>query len=294
MSLRKEHTKVIPLDNPERITAKMKEQNAIEVLEENEQDEWKRIPEEDKAEALKNIIFYPVGHNFNPAHWVVYNWFIKTRWLEALQAINLAKPASMLELATGSNVMIPQVFSRFYTHPETQYTTVNLNKQLTADFKQHTKDLPLKINIIEDAAQNIEDYFSNKQADVVIFEHAFNDIVEDIIARKFGIDTINTSWWDILPKLIELTNEVYLNGTYEEMIKEDFLRLLRSSLKVLKPSAFLVSYQFQFQFDIDLGIIPDIWTDLISTVRKWVKEANIGEEVFFDGFEPNWWMFLRA
>ena len=223
---------MVPLDNLERLTAKIKGQNAADVLSASEKEQWERLTEEEITEDLKNIIFYPVGRNLK--HWVVFNWFLKTKWLEALRAVNLAAPISALELATGSGDKIPLVLAQFFGHPDTKYTNINLNKQLTADFKRNTLDLPLKIDIIEDAAQNIEDHFENEKVDVVIFEHAFNDIAEDLIARKYGIDTVNTSWWDILQKIIDLTNEVYLSGAYDEIIKKNFLQMLSSLLKVLK------------------------------------------------------------
>jgi hypothetical protein len=282
---------MIPLDNLDRITAKMREQDATDILTVSEKEQWLLISDEEKEEALKNIISMPVGHGNPP--WLMVDWFFRTRWVEALRAVNLSAPASMLEIATGRNDMLPRVLSNFYNHPETRYTTANLNKDLTAGFKENTKDLPLKIDIIEDAGQKIETYFDNKKVDVVIFEHSFNDIVEDMIAGKNKIDTINTIWWDILPKLIKLTNEAYINGEYEAIIKDEFLQMLRSLLKVLKPGSFIISHQFQYQFDLDLGIIPEIWTDLISTARKWINEENIGAEVFFDGFEPKWWLFIK-
>ena len=282
---------MIPLDNLDRITAKMKEQNATDVLNPKEKEQWEQLSEDEIIQALKNIVSNPIGHNLN--HWFIFDWFLRTRWLEALQAVNLASPASMLELATGSNNTIPQVLAKYSTHPNTRYTTVNLNKQLTSDFKENTKDLPLKIDIIEDAAQNIEEYFSDEKVDVAIFEHAFNDIAEDLIAKKRGINTIDISWWDIIPEIIKATNDVYLNGTYESIIKADFLQMLRSTLKVLKPGSFIISHQFHYQFDVALGIIPEIWTELISTIRRWINEEGIGEEVFFDGFEPKWWLFIK-
>ena len=172
-------------------------------------------------------------------------------------------------------------------HSKTNYTTANLNKQLTAEFKAKTKDLPIKIDVVEDAAQKIENYFGDNKVDVIVFEHSFNDVLETMIADKHGIDTINTNWWDILPRLIQLTNEAYKDGAYEAIIKNDFLQMLKSLLNVLKPGAFIISHQFQYQGDLDLGIIPEIWSDLISTVRKWITGENIGTEMFFDGFEPN-------
>jgi len=282
---------MIPLDNLERIMAKMREQNAGDVLSDTEKEKWDLLSDNEKIKALEDIISGPVGYKSTP--WPMEAWFFKTRWLEALQAVNLSVPASMLELASGCTDMMPNILAKSYFHPETRYTTVNLNKKLTAYFKESTKGLPIKIDVIEDAAQKIENYFDNNKVDVVVFEHSFNDIVEDMIAKKFGIDTINNDWFDILPELIRATNDVYLNGTYETIIKEDFLNMLRSILKVLKPGSFIISHQFQYQEDLNLGIMPEIWTDLISTVRKWVKEENIGKEIFFDGFEPNWWMFVK-
>jgi len=283
---------MIPLDNLERITAKMKEQNATDVLTQDELAQWQQLPDNERIAALKNIISYPVAWP-DATHGLMFNWFVKTRWTEALQAVKLTAPVSMMELATGSGVMIPNVLAKHYSHPETRYTSINLNKHLTADFKERTKHLPLNIEVIEDAAQNIEEHFGENNVDVIIFEHAFNDIVEDIIGKKYGIDTVNTSWWEILPKLIEVTNDAYQNGTYEAIIKDNFLQMLRSLLKVLKPGSFIIAYQFQYQGDLDMGILPQIWPELISTVRKWIHEENIGCEVSFDEFEPNWWLFIR-
>ena len=280
---------MIPLDSLERITAKMREKNAVDVLNGQEKAAFMQISDDDKIKTLKDLITKPVDFTI----WPMYDWFFRTRWLEALQAVNLAAPASMLEIASGSTDMLPKILARFYYHQKTSYTTANLNKQLTAEFKEKTKDLPIKINVLEDAAQKIENYFGDEKVDVIVFEHSFNDIVETMIAEKHGIDTINTSWWDILPQLIKLTNEAYIDGTYEGIIKDEFLQMLRSLLNILKPGSFIISHQFQYQGDLDLGIIPEIWTDLISTVRKWINEENIGTEVFFDGFEPKYWLFMK-
>jgi len=223
----------------------------------------------------------------------MYNWFFKTRWLEAFNAINLSAPASVVEIASGATDMIPKLLSNSFLHPETEYATVNLNKDLTSHFRERTAGLPIKIRIVEDAAQKIEEHFGFGKIDAIVFEHSFNDIVETMIAEKYGIDTINTLWGDILPEMIRVTNEAFSSGAYEKIIRDEFMKMLRSLLKILKPGSFIVSHQFQYQSDLDLGILPEIWNGLISTIRKWAAEENIGREVFFDGFEPNWWMFLQ-
>jgi len=282
---------MIPLDDLDRVTAKMREPGAADILTAYERAQWEQSTEKERIEALKSIIFHPVGYNLH--HWFMFNWFTKTKWLEALRAVGLSAPASMVELATGAGDMLPQLMAKYYSHRETRYTSVNKNKLLTAEFKQRTKDFPLKIEVIEDAAQNADRLFDENKADIVVFEHSFNDIAEDLIARAHGMDTVNTNWFDILPKMIEITNKAYADGSYEKILKESFVQMIGSLLKISKPGSFVISYQFHYQGDIDMGINPEIWTTLVSSVRGWLREKNIGTEVFFEGFEPNWWMFLK-
>ena len=280
---------MIPLDNLERIIAKMREKNATDVLNGHEKEVFMQISDDEKIKTLKNLITAPVDFTV----WPMYDWFFRTRWLEAIQAVNLTAPASMLELASGSTDMLPKILAKFYYHQKTRYTTANLNKQLTAEFREKTKDLPIKVDVLEDAAQKIARYFGDSKVDVIVFEHSFNDIVETMIAEKHEIDTINSNWWNILPQIVKLTNEAYINGTYEVIIKDEFMQMLKSLLNILKPGSYIISHQFQYQGDLDLGIMPEIWTELISTVRKWINEENIGTEVFFDEFEPKYWLFIK-
>jgi len=48
-----------------------------------------------------------------------------------------------------------------------------------------------------------------------------------------------------------------------------------------------------YQYDLDRGINRDFWENLLLIVRKWINGAGIGKEVFIDGFEPQWWMFIK-
>ncbi|MCL2664224.1 MAG: hypothetical protein FWE82_01290 [Defluviitaleaceae bacterium] len=302
---------MIPLDNYEKFKARAAEQNAADILNPFEKEQWDQLKgrnpkgvsvrckkETPKGflcmeilENLRSVIEHPVG--FNLKHWVVFNWYLKTKWLDAFRAVNLKAPAAVAECATGSGDKIPQVLAKYFCHAQSKYVSVNLNKQLTADFKRATHMLPLDISVAEDAAQNIGGLFAKDSLDAVVFEHAFNDIAEDLVAKRYGIDTVNLSWWDIMQKLIDSTNDAYRSGAYEPIIKEDFLRIIKSSLSVLKPGAFVISYQFHYQADIDMGIDPNIWSDITKTVRRWLAEEKIGREIFFDGFEPNWWLFIQ-
>jgi len=50
---------------------------------------------------------------------------------------------------------------------------------------------------------------------------------------------------------------------------------------------------YMFQLDLDLGYPPVLWEDLIPITREWIKTLPGCREVFFTGFDPQWWMFFQ-
>ncbi len=277
-----------PLDNLERYIQKMTQQGAANILSDYEKKDWDSYTNADKERHLKDLIEKPLEFD-NP----MSMWYFKTKWGEALRAVLSDAPVNVLEIASGANDLVPQVVAKLYGHSDTTYTTVNLNKGLTAEFKRRTEGLPIQVNVIEDAAQKLESYFGSEKADVVVFEHSFNDIIEAMLVERDGVDTINTDWMEILPLMVEKVNRAYLDKTLESAIKDEFLKILESCLDVLKPNSFIVVSQFQFQYSLDVGMNPELLENYLPIVRGWIANAGIGEEVFIEGFEPQWWMFLK-
>ena len=157
--------------------------------------------------------------------------------------------------------------------PLSQYITANLNKELTNIFKAKTKNLPITVEVIEDDAQNIEEVSGTDAFDMVVFEHSANDVIETILAEKNGIE--------------------YQNGTLEQTVKPEFLYLISSCLKVLKPNGRIAINHYQFQYNLDIGLNPDWNENLLPVVRTWINEAKLGKEVIVQDFEQQWWMFLK-
>ena len=243
--------------------------------------------EESKA-FLKQIFEAPI--NIFPP---VLSWYIRSKWLDVFKNIKPNAPIEVLELASGASVYVPNVIAKYYNNPQSKYITFNLNKKLTAQFKASTKDLPLAIDIVEDAAQNIEEYIGENKMDAVVFEHAINDILQGMFAARHGMDTIDTDWFEILPKMVEIMCAEYRNGTLDAAVKDEFVALLKSCLHVLKPGGVMVFFHHMYQFDLEQGYDFALYENLVPIARKWVQDAGIGKEVFFDGFEPNWWMFIQ-
>lgn len=215
------------------------------------------------------------------------------KWFEALNKTRFETPVSLLEIGAGDTDMLPQILAKRFGHPETQYITANMNKKLTASFKAKTKDLPIKINVIEDAAQNLEEYINGERFDVIIFEHSVNDILQVILAERAGIDTTHTDWYEILPGMIEQIKQEYLSGTLEGSVKGEFVNLLKSCLKMLKPGGCIIINHFMYQYDLDLGYHPELWCNMLPITRQWINSIDDGTEKFFEGFDPQWWMFFQ-
>ena len=71
------------------------------------------------------------------------------------------------------------------------------------------------------------------------------------------------------------------------------LSLLERLFKVLKTDGVMVMSHYMFQLDLNWGYPPGLWDNLIPITRKWIKEGPGYKEVFFDGFDPHWWIFYQ-
>ncbi len=279
---------MIAMDNFERWQQILFTDKATAVLNSNEKADLDKLSLEKRNDLLRDLLEKPVGDVG-----VLHPLYFRNKWADALLATGLQAPVSVFEIAPGSNDVIPLTVSRIFNHPQTSYTAANTNKQLTQYLYEKTSHLPIKIKVIEEQAQMMGVYAQPSQFDAVLFEHAVNDIMYDMIARKNGLDTIHEDWFGILPKIISCMNSEYANGTYESTIKEELLGVFSSCLDTLKEGSYIIINHFMYQADLDLGLNYELWETLLPTVRKWVEEAKIGKEVFFDGFEPQWWMFIQ-
>ena len=114
----------------------------------------------------------------------IYRWFFASKWKDALLAIQPDAPMKLYEVAPGANDIIPKTVAGLYTHDETAYITSNVDKTLTEKFRKKTGDLPIRIEIIEDIAQNIESSIDKPYFDTVVFEHSVNDVLYAILPEN--------------------------------------------------------------------------------------------------------------
>lgn len=279
-----------PIDNTEKWLEIINSYSASEMLTEKELESWENIPAEDKNRYLKELIEKPIVFE-NPE--IIYDWYFRNKWADALKNVCPQEEISVFEIGAGGCDIVPKAVSKKYRHPKTRYITANLNKELTQIFKWKTENNPIEIAVIEDDAANIKSYVGENAFDSIVFEHSVNDVLETTIAEKYGIDTVNRGWMEILPAITEAVNKEWNDGTFEQNTKDEFLKLIHGCLDVLKPDGWLIFAHYQFQYNLDIGLSPDLNEKIIPIVRKWLSDADIGKEYFFEEFDPNWWMFIK-
>ncbi|WMJ85642.1 hypothetical protein [Anaerocolumna sp. MB42-C2] len=276
---------MIPLDHYEKWLPFLKE-NAHFYLNKKEHEEFGLLSEEEIKRQLKDLLEKPIA-NFT----VVNELYFRARWAEVIRTIYHGDDLKLLEVATGDADMIPQVMSCIY--PGSQYITANMNKILNQSLLDKTKDLHLKMRVIEDDAAYIEKHIGREYVDVIAFQHAANDVIQAILCDREGIDTIYSDWMETLPKMIEILQKEVKDNTLEQHAKTPFLGLLKTLSGVLKKGGVIAINHYMFQLDLDWGYPADLFENMIPMVRQWMAGLDGCEEIFLEEFDPKWWIFLK-
>jgi hypothetical protein len=276
---------MIPLDRFEKWSTLL-EQYSRQYLSDIEYQEYQSIPEPDKLRQLKAILEKPIAH-FS----LVNDVYFRSRWAEVLSVAHPGQELILLEVASGDADMIPQMMAR--TRPHSQYITANMNRMLTDRLREKTRDLPIEIVVIEEDAKKIANFLPQESVDIIAFQHAVNDVIQAILCAQQDVDTVYTDWMDILPQMIGILQKETTQNTLEQHAKPAFLSLLKRLFEVLKMDGVMVMSHYMFQLDLDWGYPPSLWDNIIPITREWIKELPGCKEVFFEGFDPHWWIFYQ-
>lgn len=261
------------------------QKNAHRYLSRDEYEEYAGLSEKELEEGLKALLEKPIA-----SFTVLNELYFRARWDEVIGMAYRGDELSLLEVATGDADMIPQVMGR--TRPGSRYITANMNKLLNQSLLEKTKDLPITMELIEDDAAFIDRHVG-EAVDMIAFQHAVNDVIQAILCDREGIDTIYSDWMETLPKMITILQREVKDKTLEQHAKDSFLGLIRSLVRVLRKGGLVAMNHYMFQLDLDWGYPADLFENMLPIVRGWLKEIEECEEIFFEGFHSNWWIFLR-
>jgi hypothetical protein len=276
---------MIPLDNYDKWISRL-EQSGQLYLNDKELMEFNSIQEDNRAYQLRELLTKPIN-----SFTIINEVYFRARWGEVLKMLHPDGSLKLLEVASGDADMIPQIMA--HTHPNSSYITANMNKLLNESLRGKIKELPLVVEIIEDDAMHIEDHLGQEAVDVIAFQHSINDVLQAILCDREGVDTIYSDWMETLPRMIEILKKETSQGTFILHTKIPFLGLMNVLLKVLKKDGVIAMNHYMFQLDLDWGYPPKLFENMVPITREWMKELKNCKEIFFDGFDPNWWIFLQ-
>lgn len=260
--------------------------NASKFLSDTEYQNFLSLSDEVREAKLFNLFTKPIA-DFS----VINELYFRSKWAELIQLNNKEKPIILLEIASGDADMIPQSLS--CSNPKSTYISANMNKALNQSLLEKTTALNLTFQLIDDDAGKITNYIKEETVDVIAFQHGVNDVLQAILCDGYGIDTIYSDWMEILPEMINILQKEIKENTFESKVKEPFLELIDTLSAVLKKDGIIAINHYMFQLDLDMEYPKDLFENMILLIRNWLKENTRLTEVFYEGFEKQWWLFLK-
>ena len=162
---------------------------------------------------LTKILTPPTDFTLDDAGAMLDSYFAAA-WAHTFDLLGLPRTLKVLEVASGDTVVVP-MGPDLFAGEEGQYVTANLNQGLTEGFRRNAATLHPQITVVEDDAANLEQHFPAGHFDLVAYQHAINDVIQNLLCLQEGHDTIAANWWDLLPTMTEIINRHWKNGTLE-------------------------------------------------------------------------------
>lgn len=223
----------------------------------------------------------------------LYQFYYCAAWFNIYEKLSMPKNLCVLEIATGEANYVIKALD-VYSGSMGKYVTFNLNRELTKNFIDKTRDMAVEVQVVEDNGNNALNYYEENSFDVIAFHHAVNDIVQTIIADIEGIDTINQNWWETETQMLQAVMKYYNQGKLKAAAYDGFIEIIRVCSRVLKKKGYMVFDNRSFCGYEERGYSTEFHNSYINLAREWIKEADLGlEQVHIDGYDENWWMILK-
>ena len=273
-----------PIDRFNREIISLK--NAYRFLSENEYNNFLNLGDKLKEDLLREILENPIDQ-WNE----VTKLYFRSKWASLFNVLYADKDICVLEVASGDADMIPQTLS--ISNPNSNYIAANMNNILNDSLIRKTKGLNINLELIDDDASKIRDYIDDNKVDIIAFQHGVNDVLQAMLCSNNNIDTVECEWMDLLPKMIELVKIEVENNTFAEKLREPFVSFINELSYTLKEDGIIAINHYMFDLDLKWGYPREIFENLISIIREWLAKSDYLEEVYLDGFDENWWLFLK-
>lgn len=261
-------------------------ESAKKFLNKEAYENFKNMNSELREELLINILEKPID-NWNE----ITELYFRGKWAKLFNKLYNINKISVLEIASGDADMIPQSLS--ISNPDSKYISANMNKILNDSLIRKTKSLNVNLELIDDDAFKIRNYIKDNEIDIIAFQHGVNDVLQAMLCSRENIDTINSEWMDCLPKMIELVKKEIENNSFDQSLEKPFVEFINELSYVLKKGGIIAINHYMFELDLKWGYPREVFEELIPIIRTWLSKSKHVQEVSFDGFDEQWWIFLK-
>jgi SAM-dependent methyltransferase len=250
------------------------------------------------AEALRvgaeQVLARPQKAEFIPGARPLSRRLLAAQWTLVLESLGLPPEPHVLALCVGGSDPVVVAVDVLFGSRAT-YWTVNLNRKLIAELLERAQSLDMKVNLIEDDAQNLGALFEPAAFDCVCFHHAVNDILQTAVAAKHGLDTRDIDWWPTERQMIEWMAAEHAQHGLTEVGLPELRTILEAAARVVKPGGALVFDHWTWEHHLGLDWFPgDLFNHLIPLAREVALSLSTPlHEVTPDGLDRQWWMVLR-
>jgi hypothetical protein len=221
-----------------------------------------------------------------------YNYYY-VMWYKALKNAVGENTVNILEIASGDEDIVPQVMDKLFGK-ESQYVSFDMNKKLMQELNRKTNGLAISVLVMEEDAKLITDYFGPGYFNMVVFQHSIKNVVQAILCRKEGIDIKDSDWMEVPPDVAKIILGELQEGSLEQHVKKEFLNLISDCMDTLTQNGMMIFSHHMFQLDLDWRYHSELYNDMFLIIRKCILESDLKlEEIEFEGFDKQWWMFLR-
>ena len=246
-------------------------------------------------EDIHKLLIDSTGLTNNPIKmniWFDIYW--SACWAEAMRLGGVGPASTVLEIGAGIATNFIRAASSLLGS-RGRFVTVNINKEITEDFKKRTRRLPIDIKIIEGNALYIAEHLEAEVASFIAFNHQLNDIIQTIVYETSGQTTMEGDWFgEMLPEMIKLIHEAQESGEMEISVRPKFLEIVESCAKVLKTGCMMGFNNGLIPITLRSGYTIEELGAFIPLARRWILEDldNL-EEVEIPGFDTKWWLFFK-
>ncbi len=129
--------------------------------------------------------------------------------------------------------------------------------------------------------------------DLIVFEHAMDDIVLEAVARHEGLGPDEEEPGEYSPRPRAL-RAYWRSGDLERIAVPFFIDLLAECQNLLASSGRIVFHHQIRDADLVTGQPMEVYAEYIRLARRWIADSAVQlREVPVDSLHPQWWLCLR-